>query len=358
MAKYDLVVKNGLLIDPSQKIKEKMDVAIQGDRVAEVSSEIDVRQGEKVIDAKNQIVTPGLIDLHTHVFHLQSHWRDLCLDVDETSLMKGVTTVLDVGSPYIEDLPAFRHYIVNQHKTRVYALVYQRASDGPKDLVKGIKENSDFVLGVKYHHEAIGTMDMVLLARENADHAGCMLMCEPYGPTLKTILEYLFRGDCLTHSFHPLPRRGLLDEDGKVLKEVWAAVNRGVYLDQGHGSGGFGFDVAEKCLKQGLQPWAISTDLHTANINGPVYDMPTTMSKWLMLGLSLEDVVRMSTLNPAIAMHIEDEIGTLKVGACADVTVLNLEKGEFIYVDSAGEKRKGKEKLTATHTVRAGEVIF
>ena len=358
MAKYDLLVKNGLLIDPSQKIHSKMDVAISKGKIVEITESIDPKKTEKVLDVTNQIVTPGLIDIHTHVFYLIGHWRDICLDVDETCLKKGVTTVLDVGSPYIEDLPAYRHYIVNQHKTRVYALVYQRASDGPRDLTKGIKENSDFVLGVKYHHEALGTMDMLLLARENADHAGCMLMCEPYGPDLKTILSYLYKEDCLTHSFHPLPRRGLLDEGGKVLKEVRDAVERGVYLDQGHGGGGFGFDVAEKCIKQGLLPWSISTDLHTGNINGPVFDMPTTMSKWLMLGLSLEEVIKRSTLNPAIVLKKEKEIGTLKIGACADITVLRMDEGEFTFVDCARENRIGNKRLTAIHTIRGGEIIF
>jgi len=358
MVEYDLIVKNGLLIDPSQKIHAGRDIAISKGKVAAVAEDLDIEQADRVIDATNQIVTPGIIDIHTHVFYLISHWGSISLDADETSLAKGVTTVLDVGSPFVEDLPAYRHYIINRQKTRAYALVYQRASDGPGGLVKGIKENSDFVLGVKYHHEALGTMDMLLLARENADRAGCMLMCEPYGPNLKTILEYLYKGDCLTHSFHPLPRRGLLDENGKVLKEVWDAVERGVYLDQGHGSNGFGFDVAERCLKQGLLPWSISTDLHSQCVTGPVFDMPTTMSKWLMLGLSLDEVIKRSTLNPAIVLKKEDEIGALKVGACADITIFRMDEGEFTFADSAGERRIGNKKLTVTHTVRGGEIIF
>ena len=175
------------------------------------------------------------------------------------------------------------------------------------------------------------------MAREAADYGECMLMCEPYGPKLKTILEYMYKGDVLTHSFHPLPRRGLLDENGRVLPEVWEAVRRGVYIDQGHGNGGFGFDVAEKCLRQGLLPFTISTDLHKLCVDGPVYDMPTTMSKWMAIGMSLDEVVKRATLHPAIVLKKEKEFGTLKVGSCGDISCFNLLEGEFVFEDVIGE---------------------
>jgi len=357
MVEYDLLIKGGLLIDSSQGIHSEMDIGICKGRVSVLGKDLDPTRSRKVLDANSQIVTPGLIDMHTHVFYLLGHWRSQTLEADSTSLAKGVTTVLDVGSICPEDVEAFRHYIVNKSKTRVYALLYMKPNGKPREYAQIIKDNSDFVLGCKYHHETLGTMDMLLLAREAADWGRCILMCEPYGPKLRTILDYLYRGDVLTHSFHPSPRRGLLDEDGRVLPEVWEAVRRGVYLDQGHGSAGFGFDVAGKCLNQGLSPYTISTDLHRSCVNGPVYDMPTTMSKWMAIGMPLDEVVKRATLHPAIVLKKEEEIGTLRVGACGDVSCFKLLEGEFTFEDVVGERRTGRYKLETTHVIRAGEVI-
>lgn len=357
MVKYDLLIKDGLLIDPSQGIKAKMDVAILEGKVAELKEGIDPSNSRHLLDAKGLIVTPGLIDLHTHVYYLLGHWSCDTLEVDSTSLSKGVTTVLDAGSIYPEDVDAFRYYIANRSRTRVYALLCMRRQGGR--YAEAVKANRDLVIGIKWHHgppeEDAATLSM---ARDAADWGECILMCEPYGLELKTILGRLYKGDVLTHSFHPPPRKGLLDENGKVLPEVWEAVNRGVYLDQGHGRSGFSFQVAEKCLEQGLLPFTISTDLHKRCLRGPVYDMPTTMSKWLALGMPLEEVVKRSTWNPAIVLRKEDEIGTLKIGACGDVACFKVLEGTFSFLDSVGETRRGRYKLEAIHVIRAGEVVF
>jgi len=355
--KYDLLVKGGLVIDPSQGIHDKLDVAVFKGRIVNLGVNLNPKESKEVLEVDGQIVTPGVIDLHTHVFYLLGHKRE-GLKVDSTSLAKGVTTVLDAGSFYPEDVEAFRYYIVERSRTRVYALLSMKPDGNPREYGETVKANRDFLVGIKYHHGGLGTMDMLILAREAADWGECMLMCEPYGPKLKTILEYMYKGDVLTHSFHPPPRRGLLDEDGKVLPEVWEAIERGVYLDQGHGRSGFSFEVAEKCLKQGLPPFTISTDLHKLSVNGPVYDMPTTMSKWMALGMSLEEVIKRSTLHPAIVLKKDGYLGTLKIGACADISCFKMFEGEFVFEDSAGEKRTGRYKLEPMHVVRSGEVVF
>jgi len=174
--------------------------------------------------------------------------------------------------------------------------------------------------------------------------------------SIPQMLEHLEPGDCITHCFKSGSTR-IVDENNRVFDAVRAAAERGVIFDVGHGSGSCLWEVAEACIDQGLPPTTISTDLHTANLHGPVYDMPTTMSKFLMLGLSLMDVVDMSTTRPAKVLGLEDELGTLRVGTVADIAVLERREGEFLFEDSYDGLRTGNELLIAAATVRRGEIV-
>jgi len=222
--------------------------------------------------------------------------------------------------------------------------------------------NKDVILGIKVRltNNIVGENGPVALkrAREAADATGLAMMVHPNVSTfpLKEILADMKSGDILTHTFHG-GSCGILDEKGKVLPEVKKAVERGVILDVGHGAGSFTFDVAEKALSQEILPDTISSDLHVYNINGPVFDLATTISKFLLLGLSLDDAIRKATATPAKVIGYEDVLGTLKVGAVADIAIFEVAEGDFTFVDCRGEERNGHQRLIPVKVIRAGKVI-
>jgi dihydroorotase len=232
----------------------------------------------------------------------------------------------------------------------------------PKLAAEAAIKNRDLIVGfkIRFSKQYTGPNDLegMRRARAAADQAGLPLMIHiggSYSP-LKEFLALMKKGDVVTHSFNSLPN-GLLDGSGKVIQEVLEARERGVFFDVGHGAGSFSFDVMEQCLKQGFLPDTISSDLYSANINGPVYDLLTTLSKFLLLGISLHDVVARATVNSSRVFNFGASIGTLKPGAEADVSVLELKEGEFTFTDSGGKSRTGRHKLEAAATVRGGKVF-
>ncbi len=354
---WDLLIKGGTVVDPSQGLHRVADVAISGDKVAEVGPDLDGSNAVEVIDASGKIVTPGFIDLHTHNF--VSSPKLPSLPVDSTSLARGATTVLDAGTANPGEFPHYWETDIAEAKTRMYGLVRMPDPYGPdpsswEEARDTILRYSDVLVGVKYHHSQ--RFHTLPLAREAADFAGGMLMAEAYGAPIPHLLEYLGPGDMLTHTFHASFRFPLFDHKGKLHQAIWDAVERGVILDVGHGARGFGFRTMEQALEQGLKPTTISTDVHKQNVDGPVYDMPTTMSKLLALGVSLDDVVEMSTAAPARVLQQEGVLGTLKPGAMADVVVSELAEGEFIYMDVLHEKRVGEHRILPEVVVHNGEV--
>ena len=355
---WDLLIKGGLVVDPGQQLHTVSDIAVSDKKIDRVGPDLDASQAAVVIDASGKIVTPGFIDIHTHNF-VSGGSVKVSLPADITCLANGVTTVLDAGSATAEQFMRFWQTDILSSNTRIFALVRIPYPDGPgMDLIEKTAETvqrfSNVLIGVKYHHAQIPLT--LPLAREAADFAGGILMAEAYGVPIPHLLDYMNPGDILTHTFHASFRFPLFDHTGKVFPAVQDAVERGVYLDLGHGARGFAFRTLEQALDQGIKPSTISTDLHALNVDGPVYDMPTTMSKMLAVGFSLEEVIEMSTTAAARALRQEGKLGTLAPGTVADIVVSRLEDGEFVYMDVLHEKRVGKQRIVPETVVYGGEI--
>jgi dihydroorotase len=374
---YDLLIKDGWVIDPSQGLSAKRDVAIRGRKIARVSENISTTEARSVLDAKSKTVTPGLIDIHVHVY---DGVAPLGIPADPNCIAKGVTTVVDAGSAGAHTFPGFRRSVINVVDTRVYALLnisvigqstwspdhpYGELLDlqnaNPKLAIQTIERNRDVILGVKVRlsRPLAGEHDLqaLRLAKEAAEAVRLPLMVhigDTYSP-LKDILAVLSKGDVVTHSFRG-GEGGILDAAGRILPEVRAAISGGVHLDVGHGAGSFSFDTAEKALKQEVLPGTISSDVHQFNVNGPVFDLVTTLSKFLHLGLSLEQVVERAATNPANTFGFPKGLGTLKEDAEADVAVFSILEGDFELVDALKQKRIGHRKLLPVATVKAGHI--
>ena len=376
-SRYDLLVKGGRVVDPSQRLSAVRDIGISGGRVTRVARDLSASDARQVLDAHGKIVTPGLIDVHVHVY---DGVTPLGIPADPNCIARGVTTVLDAGSAGAHTFPGFRKYVVNVVDTRVFALLnlsvvgqstlsmdnlFGELLDlgyaNPRLAIRTIEQNRDVILGLKVRlsKNIVGENDLKILgmAREAAAAVNLPVMVhigDSHSP-LPDILNGMGKGDVLTHTFHGR-ERGILDARGRVLSEVRSAVERGVHLDVGHGAGSFSFEVCEKALEQGVVPGTISSDLHQYNVHGPVFDLATTLSKFLHLGLTLEDVIERSATNAAATFGFPGGLGTLREGAEADVAVFSLLEGDFEFLDTLDEKRIGHRKLVPVATVKAGKI--
>ena len=370
---YDLLIKNGTVIDPSQEMHDVRDVAIRDGKVAALESGIGDGSTREAIDASGMIVMPGLLDLHVHVFWGASHYG---IDPDYGNVAKGVTTALNAGSSGARTFPAFRRYVLERSATRLYALLNISAMGmlSPKigelenlrwadvdDAVEAGRNNLDYILGIKARlaiaQAGNNDVDALKRALEAADILNKMVMIH-VGNTktpLEELTSMLRPGDVVTHSFHG-SSHGVLNDSGRVLDGIREAQQRGVIFDIGHGAASFSFATAEKTLADGFTPGCISSDLHVYNIEGPVFDQLTTMTKFMHLGMTLDEVVRLSTEAPARAMGLSGSLGTLKVGATADVTIVSLDEGRFTLMDSAGVSVEANSFLTHVQTIRDGRV--
>jgi dihydroorotase len=353
---WDILIKGGTVVDPGQGLHAISDVAISGDKIAVVDVNLDPANAAKVIDATGKIVTPGFIDLHVHNYTARGNRPSV--DSDSTSLAFGVTTALDAGTATPSQYPHYWETDIQSTKVRLYSLVRMPDPYGPDPSsiseVQEMMNSYDTLIGVKYHHSQ--HFAALPMAREAVDFGGGMLMAEAYGAPMRQLLDWLNPGDIMTHTFHAAFRFPIFDHRGNLWQEVLDAVERGVILDVGHGARGFAFRTVEQAMEQGLKPTTISTDLHVGNIDGPVYDMPTTMSKMMAVGLSLDEVVEMSTSVPAKALNEQDRLGALKPGYIADVVVSELEQGQFTYMDVLHEKRVGREKINAETVIYSGRI--
>lgn len=379
--KVDLLLSNATVVDPSQGLYAKRDIAVGGGRILEVGNQEVGKTLSKTpgtaarcIDLDGKIVTPGFIDLHVHVFAGISHYG---VDVDPSCLAKGVTTAVDAGSAGAQTFPGFRRYIIDASETRLRAFL-NISSPGMltrevgeleeiryADVARAVQvceTNRDVILGIKVRltPDIVGNnaMQALMRAREAAEAAGLPVMVHPNASelALERILGELRRGDILTHCFHGRAN-GILDDAGRVKASVHRAVEQGVLLDVGHGQGSFSFAVARAALEQGVQPTTISSDLHHYNINGPVFDLATTVSKFLALGLPMDEVIGKVTSIPAGSLNFGESLGTLKEGSPADVSVFDLENGEFPLQDCEGETVIAGQRLVPLMAIRAGRVV-
>lgn len=365
--RFDLLVKGGRLIDPAAGIDARRDVAMSGGRVAAIEADIPADNARQVIDATGCIVTPGLIDLHSHVY-----WggTSLGVDADRLAAKSGTTTFIDAGSAGAGNFLGFRRHVMERSKVRILAYVNisfagifgfaQTVSVGecsdlrlcePRETVAAAREHAEVVVGVKVRsgRHAGGTSGIapVDLALEAADQAGLPLMAhidEP-PPGRSEVLPRLRRGDILTHCFRPFPNAPVF-ASGAVRPDMRLARERGVIFDIGHGMGSFDFAVARAMLAEGLAPDVISSDVHLYCVDGPAFDMLVCMSKLMALGMPLVEVLRAATESPARAIA-RPQLGTLTVGGIGDVAVLRQQAGRFTFVDSVGTKLIADERLVS-----------
>jgi dihydroorotase len=369
---FDLILKGGRVVDPSQNLDAVSDVAFAGGKVAAIGPNLSGAKATR--DVAGKIVTPGLIDIHTHVY-----WGGTSLGIDPVALalQSAVTTVIDAGSAGAGNFPGFRKHIIEPSPIRILAYInisfpgifafskpvmVGESTDlrllDPNECVRICREHSDLVVGVKVRVGGVASgptgATPLYLAIDAADELGIPMMAhlDRLPPARHEVLPHLRKGDILTHCYRPFPNAPI-QGDGRVRAEVLEARARGVYFDIGHGGGSFAFHTAREALAHGFPPDIISSDAHILSIDGPAYDLLVTMSKMLCLGMSLNDVVRCSSTTPAKALRRE-ELGTLKVGAIGDASVLDLVKGEFDYVDVVGETVKGDQRLFPAGIVIAG----
>jgi len=369
---YDLLLKGGHVIDPKNGINARRDVAIAGGKIAVVAENIPAARARKVVDVSSLYVVPGLVDIHVHVFAGEGseYTGEYSVFPDDHSFRNGVTTVVDTGSAGWRNFADFKRRTIDRSRTRVLAFlnivgkgmggaVEQDTSDmDPKRTAEAALANKQFVVGIKTAHYAGPDWTAVDRAVEAGKIAGMPVMVDfgqfrPERPFEQLVLERLRPGDIYTHIY--LGAVPLLDADGKVRPYLFEAKKRGVIFDVGHGAGSFLFRQAVPAIRQGLLPDSISTDLHVRSMNAGMKGMLNVMAKFLNMGLSLEEVVRLSTWNPARWIKRE-ELGHLTVGAVADVAVLRLLDGQFGFVDVFGARLRGTKNLAAELTIKDGRV--
>lgn len=371
----DLLIKGGTVVDPSQNLHALLDVAVTNGRIVQVAPDIPADGSRTLIPAKGRIVTPGLIDVHVHIFEGVGPTG---VNADQYCLGRGVTTAVDAGSAGYYAIAGFRQYVIKPSATRVYAMIDIGARGtlmglagnyfnldwvNPQLTARAAEANKPDVVAIKVRlsKEITGSNDLEILKRalEAAEISHLPLMVhvgDSFSP-LPEILVKLRKGDILTHCFTGRPH-GPLDANGKLLPEMLDGRARGVLFDVGDGGPHLSLDVAEKCLQQNFLPDTFGTDLGGLSINGPVYDLVTELSKFLAIGLNLDQVIERVTLRPTHMFNFGVELGTLKPGSVADVTILDVREGSFVFGDSTGKKRAGKQKLQSVAAIRAGKAFI
>jgi dihydroorotase len=376
-AHYDLLLQGGHVIDANSKLDAVRDVAIQDGKVAAIAAHIPSSEARKTIDVRGLYVTPGLVDIHVHVYAgtgmRDAYSGDHSVYPDGFTFRSGVTTVVDAGSSGWRNFPDFKERIIDRSKTRVLALlnivgsgmgggkIEQNLDDmDPKATAEAAEKYKDTVVGIKTAHYDGPEWTPVERAVEAGIFANIPVMVD-FGtfrqerPFQDLVLKKLRPGDIYTHTY--LDAVPMLDANGRVLPYLFEARKRGIIFDVGHGGGSFLFRQAVPAIQQGFVPDSISTDLHIDSMNSGMKNMLNVMSKFLNMGMTLEDVVARSTLNPAREIKRED-LGRLSVGAPADVAVLQVEKGNFGFVDVFGARLSGHQRLVCELTVRDGLVVY
>jgi len=369
---FDLVLKGGRVIDPSQHIDRVTDVAFSGGKIAKVGN--DLTDAAEVRDVSGYIVAPGLIDLHTHVY-----WggTSLGIDAEEFCRTSGVTTAIDTGSAGPGNFAGFRKHVIERSDVRILAYLHVSFAGifgfsktvmvgeseemrlmAPIEAVKVADANRDVIVGIKVRVgrgssgiHGVAPLDIALQA---ANEVGMPLMChiDFPPPSYEEVVARLRPGDVLTHAFRPFPNAPM-DHQGKVKRVVEEARGRGVKFDIGHGKGSFAFKTARAMLANGFYPDTISSDVHVICIDGPAYDQVTTLSKFLCMGMPLNDVIAASTVNAAMTLQ-RPELGSFRPGCVGDATILAIRDGQFDYEDVVGEHMTGDKKIFSEGVVLKG----
>jgi len=369
----DLLIRGGEVLDPGQRLRGRYDIGIRWGKIVRVQAAIPVAQANHVIEASGNLVTPGLVDLHTHVYPLGSA---LGVPADELVPYTATTTYVSAGDAGANNFGAFKHYVMAAARSRLFAFlnisriglagfpVGEALNIDYADVdaaAKCVAENSDVVLGIKVRisRNVVGSNQLEPLRRaiRAAEDAatGARVMCHigDAPGDLSALLDLLRPGDILTHTYSGAGNNVVAN--GKVVPAALEAKRRGVLIDVGHGGGSFDYTVAEPAIEQGLIPDTISSDIHVLSGNSPGMPyLPWVMSKFLNLGFSLEQVVALTTASPARVIDRVDKLGSLQIGAPADVSVLELVEEPVEFVDTRNNRRKGTRWLKPLHTVRAG----
>lgn len=366
---YDLVLQGGHVIDPANEIDQVCDVAIAEGKIARVAPGISTNRANRVIDASGRYVVPGLVDIHVHYF---ATCPRLGVSPDDHAFPGAVTTAVDTGTAGWRNFERFRREVIDRVRCRVLAYLnivstgmeepaneQDPAQLSPEPTAAMARKHADVIVGIKTaHYQQPGwtAVDRTLAAGELAGlHAMFDFAPRPERSYEDLLLKKLRPGDIHTHIYaRHIPS---LDPNGKVYDYIWEARKRGVVLDLGHGAGSFWYRLAVPCIEQGYLPDSVSTDQHAGNVNGPVFTMLHTVSKLLNLGVSLNELIRRSTVAPAREIG-RPELGTLSVGAEADVAVLQLRTGRFGYWDCGKGKMIGDRKLECVLTIRAGKIVY
>ena len=374
---YDLLIKRGRVIDPAQNIDGEPDIAISGDKIAKIAKDIPSGESRQVVDAKDKIVTPGLIDIHCHVY---DGFSSFSVEPDDAGVKQGITTVVDAGSAGQAIFAGFTKYIIPAFRTTVLCFLHL-SSLGQSILPElrhweeididattaTIESNRDVIKGIKLrlvgNLVASNGVEIVKIAKKITKKFGLPIMVhighrdKQISPTLtQELLTLMGPGDILSHVF-TAQMGGVLRPDGTILPELREAMQRGVILDLGHGRGNFSFEVARKAMAQGILPTTLSTDLTIPSLTDLIYGMTVTMSKFMALGLSLNQVIEMATINPARAISTGDRRGSLKPGMDADVSIMELLSGTWKLEDTARKTIEATTLIAPTMTVKSGQPI-
>jgi dihydroorotase len=376
--KFDLVIKAGDVLDPSQSLRGKRDIGIRYGKIEALEADIAPARSTRLLDASGKLVTPGLVDLHSHVFPYGSA---IGIPADELAAYQCTTTCVSAGDAGAHNFAAFRRHIVAQTRTRLYAFVHI-ANGGLTPFpvpelynidfaqvdacARAVAENADMVIGVKVRMIAKHGLEPLKRAITACERAGtgAKVMCHIGGvetrELMSQILDLLRPGDVLTHAYSGAPNLSSqftnIVQDGRLLPAALAAKQRGVIFDVGHGGGSFDYTVAEPAIEQGCPPDTISSDIHVfsgSNPGTPPY-LPWVMSKFMGLGFTLEQVLTMATATPAKVIDRVSKLGTLQVGAPADIAIMELVEGPVSFVDTRNNTRTGQAHLKPVQTVTAG----
>ncbi len=369
-----LLLRGGRVIDPSQDLDRVADIRFERGVVAALGESLEA-DGAEIHDVSGKIVTPGLIDLHTHVY-----WggTSLGVDADVYGRASAVSTCVDTGSAGPGNFMGFRKHVIERSQVRILAYLHvsfagifafgHRIMVGEshdirlmaaRDAVEVALANKDLIVGIKVRigrvasgPSGIAPLDVALLVAEETSLPLMLHIDEP-PPTYEAVVARLRPGDVLTHCFRPSPNAPI-NPQGRVKPAVLEARERGVIFDIGHGKGSFSWATARGMMQAGFPPDVISSDVHALCINGPAYDQVTTMSKFLLLGMPLPEIVAASTVNPARALQ-RPELGSLKPGSAGDASILDVKRGEFRYEDVLGEVLTGPERIAAEGLVVGGK---